>query len=73
MAKGPQSHKSVCKGKRVLVILRDGTRFTDRFVEGSDRMITLAKRGKLPVTKLRALSIYKAQPEANPVERNGKA
>lgn len=58
-------HTSAYKGKRVLVILRDGRRFVDRFVECTGgKLVVFEDAGRIPVGKLRVMSIYRADRKA---------
>lgn len=55
----PLGHTAAHRGKRVLVILRDGTRLVDRFEERNDRQVRLRKHGWIDKEDLRSLSIYR--------------
>ena len=52
-------HTATFRGKRVLVILRDGTRIIDRFLDRTDRKVLLKDYGWIPKSKLRALAPYR--------------
>lgn len=54
-------HLCCKKGKRVVVSLRDGSRFIDKFVERKGRYIFLEESGKIPTSKVRAFSIWRGQ------------
>lgn len=47
-------HTRTTKGKRVLVILHDGTRLVDRFEERTDRQIRLREKGWVNKSEVRA-------------------
>ena len=51
-------HRQVAAGKRVLVILRDGTRFVDRFVEFTNRRLVFREH-TIDANQLRRMSIYR--------------
>jgi hypothetical protein len=48
-------HRSFIPGKRVVVLLRDGTQFKDTFVEFRDAYLVLKERGKVPANRLRRI------------------
>jgi hypothetical protein len=60
MSRSP--HTGTYKGKRVKVILRDGTRIIDKFLRRTDRFIFLEKTGRIPKGALRSFVIFKPQP-----------
>lgn len=67
-------HSSVRKGKRVVVLLRDGTRILDRFVERTDRWIVLEKHGRIAKEDLRSLILDRgANTEAPAENRNANS
>lgn len=51
-------HRQVAVGKRVLVILRDGTRFVDRFVHFNGRRLEFREH-TIDANQLRRMSIYR--------------
>lgn len=53
------AHTSVKKGKRVMVMLKDGTHIVDRFEERTSKGIILVRNGLIPKKRLRAMSIYR--------------
>jgi len=63
MGKGRLGHTAVHKGRRVLVVLRSGELFIDRFIERTGRDIRLEGRGKVAKKDLRVMSLYKQQGE----------
>lgn len=52
-------HTAMPRGKRVLVILRDGTRFEDRFLDRTGRDVTFADRGRVRKADLAKMSILR--------------
>lgn len=62
MSRSPHTHFT--KGKRVLVILRDGQRYVDRWVGKSqdDRSVRLADHGTVLIRTIRSIGIYKGDP-----------
>lgn len=55
------SHTSCKKGTTVLITLRDGRKWVDKFSDKKGRYIILEEYGRLAISELRALSIYKGQ------------
>ena len=53
-------HSSCRRGKRVLVILRDGTEIIDKFVERTGKFVILENH-KFTVDEIRSFAIYKHQ------------
>lgn len=49
-------HTGSYRGKRVRVVLRDGTILYDRFIERTDKYVFLEKAGRIPKAKFRAMS-----------------
>lgn len=58
---GSTTHTSARKGKRVIVTLKDGTRFVDKFVERTGKGVVLEKHGLVLGRELRAMTIYRGQ------------
>ncbi len=52
-------HTACRRGKRVRIILRDGTALVDQFMERSDKAIYLKNTGKISKKDMRSFSIYK--------------
>jgi hypothetical protein len=52
-------HSSTYKGKRVYVILRDGTEFVDKFVDKKGRFVYFETHGRVRIQELRVFTIYK--------------
>jgi len=52
-------HTSAKKGKRVFIILRDGTRIVDKFLDHKSGYVLLEKHGRLPIDTIRSFSINK--------------
>jgi hypothetical protein len=55
------THTSVNRGKRVIVTLKNGERFIDRFRERVGKGIVLEKHGLIRGRDLRAMTIYRGQ------------
>lgn len=55
------AHTSTKKGKRVVITLKDGARFIDKFVEKVSRGVVLQDRGFIPARDLRAMTIFRNQ------------
>ena len=49
-------HTGSYRGKRVRVVLRDGTVIYDRFIERTDKYVFLEKSGRIPKAMFRAMS-----------------
>ena len=49
-------HTGSHKGKRVRVVLRDGTVIYDRFIERTDKYVFLKGAGRIPKADFRAMS-----------------
>ena len=62
-------HSACARGKRVLVILRDGGRLEDRFLERHGGFIWLEEAGKIALEDVRTFSIRKGEG----VQRDSKA
>jgi len=65
-------HTTFYKGKRVHVILRDGRRFVDRFVEKKRSSVVFVDLGELSLRKIRSMSDYKQREsyERRAIENN---
>jgi hypothetical protein len=55
------THTSCRKGTTVLITLRGGQKWVDKFKDKKGRYIILEEFGRLPIGELRAMSIYKGQ------------
>lgn len=64
MAKLP--HTSCQRGKRVRLILKDGSQIISKFVEKKGNTHVVLELGSYPVTNIRAFSIYKPLKRDNP-------
>jgi hypothetical protein len=53
------SHMGVHRGKRVLVRMRDGTKFIDWFEDRTDRHLVLRNSGKVPKVQVKSMSYYR--------------
>ena len=60
-------HTRVHKGKKVLVLLRDGTRLVDRFHAYTSTTIVLAEHGAVAKAALRSMRIVRGPQEARGV------
>ena len=56
-------HTRVHKGKKVLVLLRDGTRLVDRFHAYTSTTIVLSAHGVVAKADLRSMSIVRGPQE----------
>ncbi len=54
-------HTACYRGKKVKVILRDGTEIVDYFMDRTDRWIVLRETGRIMKSDLRAFIILKAE------------
>jgi len=54
-------HTTFYRGKRVHVILMDGTKFVDKYVESNDKAVTFKEHGKIMKTDLRVIGYYKGE------------
>ena len=54
------NHTATPRGKKVLVVLRDGTRIEDRFLDRGNGWILLAQYGKVKAEHVRCLTIWRA-------------
>lgn len=52
-------HTSTYKGKRVRVVLKDGTVIVDRFIDKKARYIILEEYGKVIKRDMRSFGIFK--------------
>lgn len=58
------SHTSCRKGTTVLITLRSGDKFVDKFADKKAKFVILEEYGRLPICDLRAMSIYKGKDHA---------
>ena len=54
-----QCHSATRRGKRVRIVLRDGTKIDDKFVTRTDRWIVLEHAGRVWKADLKAFIIIK--------------
>jgi hypothetical protein len=54
-----KAHSNFTPGKRLLVILRTGERFIDKFEDRSDRWLVFAEHGKVSMRDIRAVQFPK--------------
>lgn len=57
-----QGHTHTHRGKRVIVILFDGTRFEDRFLEKTPTYMFLKNKGKISSKLVKAISEVRGSP-----------
>lgn len=54
-------HTSTYKGKRILIILKDGTKIVDKFKDKKSGWIITENHGKFSTNQVKAMTIYKQQ------------
>ena len=59
MSKRNAGHRGVSRGKRVLIIFRDGHKEVDRFIDFRDRYYVFERIGKIGVRSVSSMGIYK--------------
>lgn len=52
-------HTSFNKGKRIIIILKNGDKFIDKYLGHKSGYIILKEKGRLKVNKIRSTGIYK--------------
>ncbi|NDC82571.1 hypothetical protein EB093_02765 [bacterium] len=52
-------HTSTYKGKRILIILTDGTKLIGRFKDKKSGAIFTDEHGRIPTNTIKAMTIYK--------------
>jgi hypothetical protein len=52
-------HTSTYKGKKILIILKDGTKIIDRFKDKKSGTIITENHGKIKTSLVKAMTIYK--------------
>ncbi|MBT5954599.1 hypothetical protein HOG98_07745 [bacterium] len=60
-------HTSTYKGKRVYVLLKDGTRIVDKFKDKKSGYVVLEEHGKIQKSKIKTMTIYRNTPSTSPV------
>ncbi len=55
------THSSTYKGKRVYIVLKDGTSFVDKFVDSKSGYIHLQEKDKVKKVDIRTMTIYRNQ------------
>lgn len=55
------NHLSFNRGKRLLVKMESGQLFVDKFLEKRSRHLLFEKKGKVPISKMVMVSLFKAQ------------
>lgn len=59
MSRYRMPHTATRKGKRVIVRMRDGEVFIDRFKDRTDKYVELYERGRVLRSAIKAFGIYK--------------
>lgn len=54
-------HTSVRKGKRVRIVLRDGTEIIEKFEESTDRYVFLQNGQKIAKADIRSFGIFRSK------------
>lgn len=52
-------HTSTYKGKRILIILKDGRKLVGRFKDKKSGAIFTEEHGRIPTDQVKAMTIYK--------------
>ena len=52
-------HSAVSRGKRVLIVLHDGTRIVDKFLDKGNGWILLTEHGKIKLEDVRCMTIWR--------------
>lgn len=52
-------HTSTYKGKRILIILKDGTKIIDKFKDKKSGYVYTENNGKISTKIMKAMTIYK--------------
>ncbi|MBT6121248.1 hypothetical protein HOH45_07280 [bacterium] len=60
-------HTSTYKGKRVYVLLKDGTRIVDKFKDKKSGYVVLEEHGKIQKSKIKTMTIYRNTTSTSPV------
>lgn len=55
-------HSSCRRGKRVRVVLKDGTVIIDKFVDSTDRYVLLEQHGRVRKAAMKSFTILKLRP-----------
>jgi len=53
-------HSSTYKGKRILLILKDGRKVIDKFKDKKSGAIITEEQGRFPTSQVKAMTIYKS-------------
>jgi hypothetical protein len=53
-------HTSTYKGKRILIILRDGRKLIGKFKDKKSGMVITEEHGRIPTNQIKAMTICKA-------------
>lgn len=54
-------HTTFASGKKILVVMRDGSRFVDKFVERTGKGMLFEQRGLIQVKDVRVCTIYRSR------------
>jgi hypothetical protein len=52
-------HTATHRGKRVKIVLRDGTEIVDRFIDRTDKWVVLKENGRVNKSDIRAFIVIK--------------
>lgn len=52
-------HTNFYKGKKVWIIMRDGSTLVDKFLESHSTYLVFQSAGRIPIKKIRSATIYK--------------
>ena len=56
-------HTSTYKGKRILIILNDGTKLIGKFKDKKSGAVYTEEHGRIPTSMMKAMTIYKSPQE----------
>jgi len=54
-------HTSTYKGKKVYIVLKNGTKFVDKFVDKKSGYVITEKNGKIKKSTMKTMTIFKNQ------------
>ena len=52
-------HTTFVRGRKILIIMKDGEHIVDRFVEKKSGVVVVAERGEIKIADMRACTIYR--------------
>ena len=59
------THSSTYKGKRVYIVLKNGTSFVDKFMDSKSDYVHTKEKGKIRKSEIRTMTIYRNQSSEN--------